>query len=194
MAGDLNRLPTTPSSNQAAGEVKIRPMRIEDLEQVRVLDQLSFTLPWPESAFRYELLENPHSMLWVAEAPGAQARIVGLVVVWLILDEAHIATIAVHPDYRRKGIGASLLAEALKGAILNGSLNATLEVRAQNAGAQSLYHRFHFEIVGRRPRYYRDNNEDALLMTVNLTQPAQNGGIDLEWLARAGWEDSGQNN
>lgn len=191
MVEDLNSLPITPSSDKAAGDVKIRSMRMEDLEQVRVLDRLSFTLPWPESAFRYELLENPHSLLWVAEASGPEARIAGVVVVWLILDEAHIATIAVHPDNRRKGIGARLLAEALKGAILNGSLNATLEVRAQNAGAQSLYRRFHFEIVGRRPRYYRDNNEDALLMTVDLTRPAESGGIDLEWLARAGWANSG---
>ena len=192
MGEDLNSFSTFPSSDLSSGEVVIRSMRIEDLEQVHALDRLSFTLPWPESAFRYELLDNPHSLLWVAEAGGPEARIIGVVVVWLILDEAHIATIAVHPDHRHKGIGARLLATALKNAILNGSLTATLEVRSQNASAQSLYRQFHFEIVGRRPRYYRDNNEDALLMTVDLTRPAESGGIDLEWLARAGWANRGQ--
>src|SRR5512136_395033 len=94
----------------------IRPMRQDDLAQVRKIDQISFTMPWPESAYNYELNENPLSLLWVAEMTAqGSSEIVGMVVIWMILDEAHIATLAVHPDHRRKGIAMYLLAEALKG-------------------------------------------------------------------------------
>jgi ribosomal-protein-alanine N-acetyltransferase len=149
--------------------IKIRLMELEDLEEVRQIDRLSFSLPWPESAYRHELLENPASMSWVAEASdlGGESKIVGMVVVWLILDEAHIATLAVHPAYRRKGIGSRLLKQALIEAVDRGARRAMLEVRANNATAQSMYHRFGFVVVYRRPRYYRDNNEDALLMNLD---------------------------
>lgn len=159
--------------------ITIRPMRPEDLEQVREIDRLSFSLPWPESAFQYELNANPAARLWVAEVewPPAGRKLVGMIVIWLIADEAHIATLAVHPDFRGQGIGRRLLATALQEAIHKGANQAMLEVRAGNLAAQELYRRFGFEVKHRRPRYYRDNNEDALLM--NLT------GMDeryLEWL------------
>ena len=164
---------------------------MEDLDQVHAIDLVSFSLPWPASAFRYELLDNPHSTLWVAETTSPDHWVVGLVVVWMILDEAHIANIAVHPDFRRMGIGARLMAVALKEAIQKGLHMATLEVRAQNISAQSLYRRFGFLEVGRRLRYYRDNNEDALLMTVDLTEPREGGETYLEWLERGGWSVGG---
>jgi ribosomal-protein-alanine N-acetyltransferase len=151
-------------------------MQLNDLDQVLTIDQMSFSMPWPLNAYRYELNENPLSLLWVAETrlvdgiPGAP-RIIGMIVVWLVLDEAHIATIAVHPEYRRQGIARLLLKTALLESARHDMRSATLEVRSGNLPAQRLYQRFHFEIVGRRPRYYRDNNEDALIMTVdNLEQ------------------------
>lgn len=160
-------------------------MRLEDVPQVTLIDRLSFNLPWPESAFRYELVNNPGSLLWVAEVEQPEGRrVVGAIVVWMILDEAHIATLAVHPDYRRLGISKQLLAVALIKAIQQGAVQATLEVRANNLAAQALYRRFHFEVVGRRPRYYRDNNEDAIIMTVRLDQPIAPGLTYLEWLKR----------
>lgn len=148
--------------------ITIRPMRASDLEQVHLIDKMSFSLPWPESAFRYELFDNPNSLLWVADAsqPTADDMIVGAIVIWLILDEAHIATLAIHPDYRRRGIGERLLVTALGAVMQSGSKLATLEVRAGNFAAQALYQKFHFKIVGRRLRYYQDNNEDALIMTL----------------------------
>jgi len=154
------------TDSQAHGAITIREMRLADLTQVKEIDDLSFALPWPESAYRFEINDNPGSFLWVAEIELPSRRIVGFIVVWLILDEAHIATIAVHPDFRGRGIGAQLLAHALQAAIQQGEKQATLEVRASNLVAQQLYRRFHFEVVGSRPRYYRDNQEDALIMTV----------------------------
>ncbi len=162
----------------------IRPMRVDDLAQVQEIDRLSFSLPWSESAFRYELLENPCSLLWVAELAQDDGSpiVVGCVVVWLIMDEAHIATIAVHPAHRQKGIAKRLMAEVLRAVIERGALLATLEVREHNLAAQRLYRRFGFEVVGRRPRYYKDNQEDAILMTVF----GLNRGY-LEWLKTGEW-------
>jgi ribosomal-protein-alanine N-acetyltransferase len=146
----------------------IRLMELGDIDQVVVIDHNSFSLPWPASAFRYELLENPSSLLWVAETLGGviDRQVVGMIVVWYVVDEAHIATLAVDKPYRNQGIAKELLKTALRETIRRGFYIATLEVRAHNLAAQNLYRRFGFEIVGSRPRYYRDNLEDALIMTV----------------------------
>jgi len=175
-------LPTHASLSLAAldaAQARIRPMQPEDLEAVKEIDRLSFSLPWPENAYRFELFENPGSRLWVAELQPSEAQpvIAGVIVVWLILDEAHIATLAVHPQYRRCGLARELLATALLAAIRAGMRLATLEVRAGNLAAQQLYRHFGFEVVGSRPRYYRDNNEDALIMTVSGFDEAY-----LQWL------------
>jgi ribosomal-protein-alanine N-acetyltransferase len=165
-------------------EIVIRPMHLDDLEQVQAIDSASFSMPWPSSSYRYELKENPFSLLYVAEAqlPIGQSCVVGMVVVWLIMDEAHIATIAVRSEYRKRGISQRMLAFVLQESIRKGARTATLEVRAQNTVAQALYRSFQFEVVGRRSRYYHDNNEDALLMTVDLHQIDEHGQTYLEWL------------
>jgi ribosomal-protein-alanine N-acetyltransferase len=109
--------------------------------------------------------------------------VVGVIVVWLVLDEAHIATLSVHPDYRGHGIGQALVATSLAAAIRKKMVSATLEVRAGNQVAQQLYKHFHFEVAGRRPRYYRDNNEDALIMTINHLD-----SVYLQWLESEAWK------
>ncbi|MEJ5241497.1 MAG: ribosomal protein S18-alanine N-acetyltransferase [Anaerolineales bacterium] len=143
--------------------LEIRRMQLTDLEAVVALDRLSFSLPWSERTFRYELTENPAARAWVAEKDGA---IVGMLLLWLIVDEAHIATLAVHPEHRQQGIARRLLLRALRAAWEEGARRAFLEVRVSNLAAQNLYRQLGFEVSGRRPRYYRDNNEDALLMTL----------------------------
>jgi [ribosomal protein S18]-alanine N-acetyltransferase len=150
--------------------ILIRSMQMEDIEKVVAIDRLSFSLPWPTSSYRFELLENKTSRLWVSEhiGDGSQGRIVAMIVVWNIVDEAHIATIAVHPEYRRLGIGKHLLAYALKDALQQGMHTATLEVRAGNQAAQAMYRQFGFVTAGIRLRYYQDNQEDALIMTARL--------------------------
>ena len=172
----------TTISDPTTKRLRIRTMNKEDLDQVKTIDRMSFSLPWPDHSYNYEFYKNPLSLLWVAEIEenDESHRVVGTLVIWLIVDEAHIATIAVHPDYRNQGIAGQMLAEAMRAAVEKGMLQATLEVRANNTIAQQLYMRFGFEIVGRRQRYYRDNNEDALIMTVqNLDQDY------LEWMDRA---------
>ena len=147
---------------------QIRPMRLEDVPRVHEIDRLSFPLPWPERSYRFEIRENEHSSPWVVETvlPDGRAEVVAMMVNWVIIDEAHIATIAVHPDYRRRKIAQRLLAWGLRAAEERGARTAFLEVRCGNLAAQAMYAAFGFEIVGERPRYYQDNQEDAILMTL----------------------------
>ena len=156
------------ANSATMSSVRIRTMREEDLDQVKEIDRMSFTIPWPDRSYEYEFYKNPLSLLLVAESEEQDSNhhIVGTLVVWLIIDEAHIATIVVHPEYRNQGIAKKMLAEALKIALQKGMRQATLEVRANNFIAHKLYEQFGFEIVGRRDRYYRDNYEDALIMTI----------------------------
>jgi ribosomal-protein-alanine N-acetyltransferase len=143
--------------------VTIRRMTLEDVPAVHTIDTLSFSLPWPENSFRFELTGNPVSRSWVAESEGHTAA---MLVLWLIVDEAHIATLATHPNYRRKGIGEQLMIAALQSARTEGASRAFLEVRSGNSAAQAMYKKYGFIIVGVRPRYYKDNNEDAILMNL----------------------------
>ena len=91
--------------------MNIRRMTLDDISQVVAIDKVSFSLPWPERSFRFEITDNPASRAWVAELDG---RIVGMIVAWLLVDEAHIATIAAHPEFRRQGIASRLLIHALE--------------------------------------------------------------------------------
>ncbi|MGE5262781.1 MAG: ribosomal protein S18-alanine N-acetyltransferase [Acidobacteriota bacterium] len=93
------------------------------------------------------------------------APVVGYGGLWLMVDEAHISTIASHPDWRRRGIGELLLLAMIDSAAEIGANIVTLEVRVTNVPAQVLYTKYGFEVVGRRKGYYSDNGEDAYIMT-----------------------------
>src|SRR6185312_4759725 len=100
--------------------------------------------------------------------------------IWLMVDEAHVTTFAVHPRYRRRRIGERLLLALLDLAVDRHAREATLEVRLSNLAARRLYEKYGFRPVGIRPRYYSDNNEDALIMT---TEPLSSAHM-VERLAR----------
>ena len=137
---------------------------MDDIPAVVELDKLSFSLPWPERSFRFELTDNPASRCWVYELDG---KILGMIVAWLLIDEAHIATISTHPDHRRQGIARKLLTYALRYMSREGAVSSFLEVRESNHSAQAMYRKFGYEIEGRRKRYYKDTGEDAILMSLN---------------------------
>ena len=142
----------------------IRKMTEADVPAVTALDQISFSLPWPERSFRFEVTDNPASRCWVAEVDG---QVVGMIVAWLFVDEVHIATIATHPDFRRQGIAQKLLIHTLRYTADEGAVSSFLEVRENNHAAQEMYRKFGYENTGRRKRYYKDNDEDAILMTLS---------------------------
>ena len=149
-------------------ETRVRRMLEEDVPVVHALDVASFSLPWPQSAYHFEVTHNPDSLPLVIEVKDNQGnwRIAGVMVIWLILDEAHIGTIAIDAEYRRNGLARILLSEGLLISQTKGAVAAYLEVRRGNIGAQELYRQFGFTIEGVRPRYYKDNHEDALLLTL----------------------------
>ena len=155
------------------GRIVFRPMELEDVEQVYAIDVLSFSLPWSGRSFRFEVAENPASRPWVAEYRGVSGKqqVVGMLVLWVVVDEAHVGTIAIHPDFRRQKIGQHLLASALLDAFTVGVRRVFLEVRRSNLAAQAMYQKFGFEVDGARLHYYVDNNEDALLMTLRNLSP-----------------------
>jgi [ribosomal protein S18]-alanine N-acetyltransferase len=144
-------------------------MKLDDVPRVHEIDVLSFTLPWPEKSYVFELLENPTTLAVVAEIPSQDAKpvVIGMAVVWILVEEAHIATIAIHPEYRGHGYGKKLLAETIRKTMQRGTTQATLEVRANNLIAQQMYGKFGFKDVGRRLQYYKDNDEDAVIMAVD---------------------------
>jgi len=153
--------------------VVFRLMTVADVEQVYDIDTKSFSLPWSSRSFRYEVTENLASRPWVAEwrEDSGQAWIVGMLVIWLVVDEVHVGTLATHPQYRRRGIGQRLLAHALLDAYERGARTVFLEVRRSNLNAQALYRKFGFVEDGVRPHYYVDNNEDALLLSLHNLEP-----------------------
>jgi ribosomal-protein-alanine N-acetyltransferase len=147
--------------------IMIRKMTADDLTRVHELDQICFSAPWSIRNFRYELEENQASSQWVAVLPEGSGLTVGAIVTWLVVDEVHIATLSVDPAYRRRKIGSRLVCTALEDGLARGATSSSLEVRAGNAAAQKLYYRFGYQLVGRRPGYYQDNGEDAMLMTLH---------------------------
>lgn len=143
---------------------EIRKMTLDDLEQVVAIDQVSFSLPWPPRSFQFELTDNEASRCWVTDLDG---RVIAVLVGWFIVDELHIATIATHPDFRGQGIGRHLLLHVLGSAKEEGAIRAFLEVRENNLIALKMYRDFGFVEDGRRVKYYKDNDEDAILMSLD---------------------------
>ncbi len=140
---------------------KIRSMTVDDISQVLEIESLCFTVPWSQEAFEMEIEKNKFAHYIVAEVDG---RITGYGGMWFIVDEAHVTNIAVHPQYRGKGYGNFIVDAMVKIADAKGIYQMTLEVRASNHVAQNLYGKFGFESCGVRPKYYADNNEDAVIM------------------------------
>ncbi len=131
----------------------------ELLSAVLDLDQVCLGGLWTEAGYRREL-ESPNSDLLVLLA---NHQVIGLGCLWAILDEAHITTLAIHPDYHRRHLGQLLLIQLLQLAYRRALTHATLEVRASNHRALGLYQKFGFQTAGQRKGYYKDG-EDALIL------------------------------
>ena len=162
----------------------VEPMRLRDIKEVMEIEYVSFPSPWSARAYRYELLGNDHSHYFVArqrwtERPesgllakarrslgaGNRPAVLGYGGFWLMLGEAHVSTIAVKPNWRRRGVAELLLVAMLDRATELGAEIATLEVRVSNVTAQNLYYKYGFQQVGLQRHYYRDRDEDALSMS-----------------------------
>lgn len=150
-------------------DLRIRKMESKDLDVVKSIDKLAFPNPWPENAYNYELDQNPNARLWVVEdQQGLEKSVIGFAVVWVVIDEAHIGTFAIHPDFQNHGIGKKFLSYICKELVDENIYKIFLEVRQSNRFAIRLYEKFGFVIDGERKHYYRDNGESALLMSCTL--------------------------
>lgn len=145
---------------------RLRSMRLSDIYRVMEIERQAFPTPWRASAYEYEISRNRLAtyLALTVEQDGQPAYLVGYAGYWLLVDEAHISTIAVDPNWRGRGLGELLLLSLLDLACSSVARLATLEVRRHNTVAQSLYTKYRFQLVGERPRYYQ-NKDDALIMT-----------------------------
>lgn len=145
--------------------VTIRSAKTEDLAAIAALDRLCLGGLWSLQTYQREL-DSPNSTLLIAtlDDRNPPQKAIALGCFWAILEEAHITLLAVHPQYRRSGIGQLLLAILLQRAAAIGLERATLEVRASNTIALALYDKFGFRQAGRRRKYYHKPEEDALIL------------------------------
>jgi ribosomal-protein-alanine N-acetyltransferase len=174
-------------------------MDLDDIPEVLEIDRASYSVPWPASAYRREILHNrnaryvvlrevvdgetraprpapssrsllPPFLRWPLRSeprPPGVGQIHGYAGMWLMVDEAHITTIAMRPAWRGRGLGELLLVSMIESALDTGAERVTLEVRVSNETAQNLYRKYGFRQQGIRPRYYADDNEDAYIMTTD---------------------------
>ena len=166
----------------------VEAMTPADIPEVAALERTVFTLPWSRYAFEHEVQHNPMAHFLIlrkrdtgtimqkcasrpvqkaASNPSSSPALLGYGGFWLIIDEAHICTLAVHPDWRGKGLGELLLMHLIEHASQLNAAVLTLEVRATNLVAQRLYGKYGFRKVGRRSGYYMDTGEDAIIMTTD---------------------------
>ncbi len=143
----------------------IEPMTLDDLRAVLRIETLSFATTWPHDAFASEIKDNRLAHYFIGRLGTARSgSIVAYGGIWVILEDSHITTIAVHPDFRGRKYGEQMLQHLLREAIVRGASWITLEVRESNTLAQNLYRKYGFTVVSTRRSYYSDNNESALVM------------------------------
>ncbi|AIE88014.1 ribosomal protein S18-alanine N-acetyltransferase [Fimbriimonas ginsengisoli] len=140
--------------------LRFEPIQEAHIPAILAIEGRTNTAPWSERSFRNEL-DHPHGIFLVAILSG---EVIGYGGIWLVIDEAHVTTIAVAQEHQRKGIGEKLMVELLRRGQEKGMLCSTLEVRAGNDPAIKLYEKLGFTISARRKGYYPDNREDAIVM------------------------------
>jgi len=143
-------------------------MKKTDLPEIMAIERESFLSPWTANMFKRELSLEQSRCLCARVQSDGKTLVVGYIVFWLIIDEAHLHNLAVRKEYREQGI-ASRLMEAMNNiAGENEMIFQTLEVRASNVEAIKLYRKCGFVVKGVRPLYYSDTHEDALIMWADI--------------------------
>lgn len=138
-------------------------MAKDDLPYVGAIERMSFSNPWPESSFLGEIENDSISFPFVIIYRPTE-QVIGYIIYWKIGDEAQISNIAVHPDFRGRGIGKKVIQEIMELMVKQGVRYVVLEVRPSNQVARALYHKLGFEVIGIRKDYYKNPPENALVM------------------------------
>ncbi|MCA1960995.1 MAG: ribosomal protein S18-alanine N-acetyltransferase [Desulfomonile sp.] len=154
-------------------------MQQSDLDDVLAIERVSFAAPWSRDVFLKELANRAaRSEVFTAD----DGAIVGYVCFWVVLDEAHIQTIAVHPNMRGRGYGSAIMGHVEEICLREGVRRIILEVGRRNTAARNLYRKCGFTAIGFRKRYYAEIDDDAVVMEKWLTSSAQvnsESGADL---------------
>lgn len=145
----------------------MRRMKEDDIFEVHAIERASFPNPWHLTTFRGEIHNRPISSPYVI-VHRLEKKIIGYVICWDIQDEIQISNIAVHPDFRRMGVGESVLRQVLSQLKKEGAKYVSLEVRPSNMAAIKLYNKLGFDILGIRKDYYRNPPEHAVVMAKYL--------------------------
>lgn len=141
--------------------LEFRDLQEEDIDQMVEIEKLCFATPWTKEAFLAEKRENKKARYVIARIDN---RVAGYGGAWVVLDEAQVTNIAVHPDFRRQGIADTIVRKLKNVCADAGAQVMFLEVRPSNKAAQELYFKHGFAPVGIRKNYYYDNGENALVM------------------------------
>ena len=169
MIGPVIKAELEPPGQDQPRRLDISVMTASDIAVVLAIESLSFASAWPQNAFVNEIRDNKLAHYFVGRLNG---EIVAYGGIWVILEDSHVTTIAVHPDYRGRKFGEEMLVHLLEEAIAARASWITLEVRESNETAQRLYRKYGFTVVSTRRGYYSDNNENALVMWAgNLKGP-----------------------
>lgn len=142
-------------------------MQEDDLPTVMEIEHLSFPYPWRLSTFVGELGNYPLSIPFVL-VHSPDKRLIGYIILWFHKKEVQISNFALHPNFRRKGVGAAVLRDIMDKITKEGATEIFLEVRPSNQVARLLYAKLGFKILGLRKNYYQSPDEDALIMGKNL--------------------------
>lgn len=149
------------SRPDARERMRITRMTQADIPDVTRIETLSFPTSWPRSAFTSEISSNRLAHYFVGRVGNEAVAYGGI---WIILEDSHVTTIAVHPDWRRRNYGEEVFLHMVQAAIEHNASWMTLEVRESNIAAQKLYRKYGFTTVSTRNSYYTDNHENALVM------------------------------
>ena len=148
-------------------ELTLEAMEVADLDEVLEIEADCFSNPWSRRAFKRELTRNRYADYLLVRKKN---QILGYLGAWLVLDEAHITTLAVAPAYRRQGVARFLLETAWDRFLNFNIKQVTLEVRVTNTAAQNLYLDYGFQKIGIKEEYYQDNQEDAVIMWKRIAE------------------------
>ena len=154
-----------------ADNIRIVPMSAAHLDEIADLERICFSVPWSRKMLAEELDNACSAFLAAVDETG---RVVGYAGLMVVLDEGYITNVAVHPDFRRRGIAQKLLDVFENFATANKLAFLTLEVRESNYGAIALYGSRGYRGVGRRKNYYEHPKEDAIIMTRNFDHGTEN--------------------
>ena len=150
---------------QLASKYTIVEVVEEDINAILEIEKVAFKSPWPKEIFEMEFKNKRAYNIVCVDNTGT---LVGYCLSWLIYDEIHILKVAVHEDYQSQGLGRSMIEDTLEYFIAKGANHAILEVRLDNHSAIGLYEKLGFEGIRIRKNYYRETNEDALVMLLDL--------------------------